>query len=387
MDNTEEPQKNDTQYASTGRAADADILKSYSKLSEDMQLRMISDAMPDIAMILSPERQIVYSNKALVDLLGLDEEKSELGMRPGELLKCIHADETSFGCGTSTSCRYCGALNAVLECQKTGLPASRECRITSLVDGQNMSYDLQVNASPYKFRNKDYVIFAMKDISDLKRRRVLERMFFHDVLNTATGLSGLLNALKESDNLDEIREFIGYAEKASNDLIEDLVSQRALSAAESGDLQINISRFSSVQLLHDIAAYLTHHDIATGKRIIVEPFSHSVQIETDSQLLKRVLINLVKNALEASPADSMITISSRLTNKTISFYVSNPTYMPVDIQRQIFQRSFSTKGNDRGIGTYSVKLLTTKYLKGKVGFETDEMNGTTFRIELPLGII
>jgi len=57
--------------------------------------------------------------------------------------------------------------------------------------------------------------------------------------------------------------------------------------------------------------------------------------------------------------------------------------MPKEIQLQLFKRSFSTKGIGRGIGTYSMKLFGEKYLKGRVGFESTEENGTTFFIEIP----
>jgi sensor histidine kinase regulating citrate/malate metabolism len=50
---------------------------------------------------------------------------------------------------------------------------------------------------------------------------------------------------------------------------------------------------------------------------------------------------------------------------------------------QIFQRSFSTKGTGRGIGTYSVKLLTEKYLQGEVSFISTKEFGTTFYITIP----
>ena len=56
--------------------------------------------------------------------------------------------------------------------------------------------------------------------------------------------------------------------------------------------------------------------------------------------------------------------------------------MPDIIQLQVFKRSFSTKAKDRGLGTYSVRLLTTKYLKGKVSFISNEPDGTIFYVEL-----
>ncbi|KAF0196109.1 MAG: histidine kinase [Bacteroidetes bacterium] len=375
-----------TKYAAPGKASVDEIRKQNADLAGNQLIRMISDAIPDVAMILSKERQVVYENKALMELAGESSGESFIGKRPGEILNCLNAKSEGTGCGTTESCRYCGAINAILDCQKTGRSSTRECRISAGLNGQSFSYDLQVNASPFNFNGNEYVIFSVKDISDQKRRKVLERMFFHDVLNNASGLNGMLMAIKGASSPEEMMEYIDIAEKASNDLIEDLMSQRALSAAESGDLKLKVVRYSSVAMLNEISAYLSHHEIAIGKRIFIDPFSHSVQIETDPQLLKRVLINLVKNALEASPHDAIITLGSRVNNKTICFWVNNPTYMPEEAQKQIFQRSYSTKGPDRGVGSYLVKLLTTKYLRGVVDFETDENNGTTFRIQLPLGI-
>jgi sensor histidine kinase regulating citrate/malate metabolism len=49
---------------------------------------------------------------------------------------------------------------------------------------------------------------------------------------------------------------------------------------------------------------------------------------------------------------------------------------------QLFQRSFSTKGTGRGLGTYSIRLLTENYLEGKVSFVSNEAEGTVFSIEL-----
>jgi len=49
----------------------------------------------------------------------------------------------------------------------------------------------------------------------------------------------------------------------------------------------------------------------------------------------------------------------------------------------VFQRSFSTKGKGRGLGTYSIKLLTERYLKGTASFTSTETDGTTFQISLP----
>jgi sensor histidine kinase regulating citrate/malate metabolism len=59
--------------------------------------------------------------------------------------------------------------------------------------------------------------------------------------------------------------------------------------------------------------------------------------------------------------------------------------MSNEVKYQIFQKSFSTKGNGRGLGTFSIKLLTEHYLKGSVSFESNDNIGTVFTVVLPTG--
>jgi nitrogen-specific signal transduction histidine kinase len=378
--------KADTRFAPAVRTPGEDIIDFYDELSGNQILTMIMDAMPDVATILSPERQIVYANKALLEFLS-DTGSSQdeyLGDRPGELLRCIHSSETSGGCGTTDSCRFCGAVNSIIECQRTGDQINSECRITANFNGKSHSFDLHVTATPFPFNGKRFVIFAVKDISDQKRRRALEKMFFHDVLNTATGLNGMLYVMREAEDPSRMKEFIEFAEKAAHDLVEDILAQRALSAAESGDLVPNVVLYDVAEIMRDVAAYLKHHKMAEGKAIWVEPFKGTYKTHADTQLLKRVLINLVKNALEASFRSDTVIIKATETSHKIIFSISNPGFIPEAVRQQIFQRSFSTKGIDRGLGTYSVQLLTTKYLGGEVSFKTDESNGTTFTVSIPL---
>jgi signal transduction histidine kinase len=91
---------------------------------------------------------------------------------------------------------------------------------------------------------------------------------------------------------------------------------------------------------------------------------------------------MVKNALEACKEDERVTLSSQLSKGGVSFSVHNPGQMPREVQLQLFKRSFTTKGTGRGLGTYSMKLLTERYLKGKISFASSETDGTTFSVTL-----
>jgi len=93
---------------------------------------------------------------------------------------------------------------------------------------------------------------------------------------------------------------------------------------------------------------------------------------------------MLKNALEASSKGDTISIGYEVSKDSICFKVHNNSYIPSEVQLQIFNRSFSTKGKDRGLGTYSMRLLSERFLNGRVYFNSDKENGTTFYAEYPL---
>ena len=123
--------------------------------------------------------------------------------------------------------------------------------------------------------------------------------------------------------------------------------------------------------------------VARDRLLLCVPATADVLVRTDKVQAARSLGNLVKNALEASKPGQTVTVSVR-NDGTPMLTVQNESVMPPDVQAQIFQRSFSTKGESgRGIGTYSVKLLTENYLRGAVEFRSTVEDGTTFTLRLP----
>jgi sensor histidine kinase regulating citrate/malate metabolism len=91
---------------------------------------------------------------------------------------------------------------------------------------------------------------------------------------------------------------------------------------------------------------------------------------------------MIKNALEASLPGSTIKLKAQKVEDNIILSVHNPGFIEHDTQLQLFNRSFTTKGVGRGLGTYSMKLFGEKYLNGKVWFESSKEKGTTFFIRL-----
>ena len=121
-----------------------------------------------------------------------------------------------------------------------------------------------------------------------------------------------------------------------------------------------------------------------NKFIQIADNSVNINFTSDESLITRIIFNMIKNALEASDNNDKITIGCTVIDDEIEFWVHNPKFIPYNVQLQIFQRSFSTKGIGRGIGTYSIKLLTEKYLKGKAYFTSKLDEGTRFCTRFPL---
>jgi sensor histidine kinase regulating citrate/malate metabolism len=93
---------------------------------------------------------------------------------------------------------------------------------------------------------------------------------------------------------------------------------------------------------------------------------------------------MVKNALEAVGEGETVTMGCKASSRGLKFWVHNAGYITPDVQSQIFKWSFSTKGKNRGLGTYGMRLLSERYLRGQVSFTSTPEGGTTFTVRLPM---
>jgi PAS domain-containing protein len=363
----------DSKNISSRLENDAEMFSSNEMLSK------LSEAVATMMVILNRDRQIVYANKLFLDFLNLTDNREIIGKRPGEAVGCLHTLFQGAVCGTSKFCRTCGSLGAILE-SHMGEQTVNESRITTC---DNEAMDFRVTATPYSENGDQFTIFAIHDISNEKRRQILERVFFHDVMNTAGTISGLSAVLQSIENQKEKNEIAKTIQRVTEDMMNEIESQRHLTAAERNELIPEFQNCETHPLLVSVAEMYSGNQIADGKEVMIEQHSENLQIETDPLILRRVLHNMVKNALEATSVSSAVRLSCEPVNNSVVFSVRNDGLIESDVQLQLFKRSFSTKGRGRGIGTYSMKLFGEKYLKGKVWFESSVEKGTTFHISVP----
>ena len=368
-----------TSHAPALRYTNGQLESQFKTILENKQLVNFVESISQMVLILNKHRQVVYANKSYKDFCRQLNHDPLIGKRPGETFNCANAFKSGAGCGTTNACKSCGAVNAILDSQK-GKRSTKECQILTT---ENNALDLEVTASPLDIESEKLTIFSVNDISAEKRRKSLERVFIHDILNSAGAISGLSSILKEIDDAEQLKDIAQTIEGASQSLIEEIQSQREFGAAERGELQLQTKQVNSKDVLSELQRTYAKHELNAGKPILISTESIDCTVNTDLVLLRRILGNMIKNAIEMNVPHDTITLLSKERQDVVEFSVHNNSVVPEKVKYQLFKRFFSTKGQGRGLGTYSMKLFGEKYLNGKVGFTSSEETGTTFYIQLP----
>jgi signal transduction histidine kinase len=343
-------------------------------------LEQIMDACPYVSVVLNEQRRIVYFNRALLTLAGPVQEGALFGRLFGQAVQCSHAF-TGEGCGSHEACQTCGASLAVKDGLR-GFTGTRECRLVRDVEGKTEWLDVLVSVSPIAVAGERFVACYVRDISDEKRRDVLERIFFHDILNSATGVELLASAL-HTMVAGDASVFATQIRACAGQMVEEIQSQQQLLSAERDELAVSILQLTTGSLIRDLVESARGSSLAEQREVRVATKSADIAIYTDPSILRRVLRNMLANALEAAQPDETVELGCRDRGQEVEFWVQNPGVMPEAVRQQIFQRSFSTKGIGRGLGTYSIKLLTERYLKGAVTFRSSKSEGTRFIARYP----
>lgn len=372
-----------TFFAPAGRVDEHELDEQQLSVSQASFITSVLNSVTDMMLVLNEKRQIVASNRLLLDVFGFADLSELAGMRPGEAVSCIHGTEGPDGCGTSESCSACGAVLTILASQETGEQADGECRITITKNG-GTAMDLAVKATPLDVAGTTFTLFAIKDIGPDKRRQVLERTFFHDILNTIGGIRGISEMLADPDGLtpETEAEFKGVLVGLSDNLAEEIGQQRRLLAAELGKYTPELEDTDLGEILQEVCKLYGNHVRTPDRKVIMEGIKNCV-IKTDRPMLRRVVGNMVLNALEAVPVGGLVHVSASADAGEVCIKVRNKGEIPKDVQLRMFKRSFSTKGSSgRGIGTYSMKLFGERYLGGTVGFNSGD-GETEFFIKLP----
>jgi signal transduction histidine kinase len=370
-------------FAPAPRADQAQLALELNFISNNPVIDAVMRTVQGLLAVLNEQRQILSINDQLLEFLGINDADKAFGLRPGEALNCAYANEMPAGCGTSPYCVTCGAAIAMVVCLESNQAQERECALTPSCNNDHKELCFRVRAVPIKFDDRRYILLFLQDISQAKQNAALEHTFFHDINNIIAGLVGTTELL----DLEEEKEHPKLLKRIQNmgmRLAHEVAIQKAISNGSYDDYAAMPQKTSVIEIFNELQEIFSNHPAAKDKILTLDLTEPQAVVVTEPSLLIRILTNMVTNALEASKIHEEIKVWINQKEASITFSVWNQTSIPNDMARRIFQKYYSTKkGDRRGLGTYSMKLLGEKYLGGRVEFVSTLETGTVFSLILP----
>lgn len=372
----------ETYFATPLRNDDNALKDKIDIINKSHLMEVFLNSICGLLAIVDEQRQLISINKKYLELLGIKNSEELLGLRQGEIISCVHAQEAPCGCGTTQFCRTCGAAIAMATSLAENKPVEKYCAIKTEYEGKFTDLYLQIKCQPIVIEETKFMLLFLQDITKEQQRLILERSFLHDIKNMIAGLS-MANYQLSRGRCNE--EVIKAVDTSTRSLIKEVELQSCLINNNMDYYKELIHSVSLEDLFTDLASIYLHHPVRNNRDLQFHRGDGKATINTDGAVLLRIMSNMITNAFEASEETGNVDVYWEKENKSIRFTVHNDTFIPEDDQLRIFQRNFSTKKEQgRGIGTYTMKLFGEEILGGTVGFSSQRNNGTNFFLSLPI---
>ena len=145
-----------------------------------------------------------------------------------------------------------------------------------------------------------------------------------------------------------------------------------------------VTRLDTAELLRGTAEAMEPEANLAGLELAVEPGVDESMIDGDPGVLRQMLENLIRNAIQAQPsADGRIGLRCRMDGKTLRIEVedSGPG-IPDEARDRVFDLFYTTRESGTGVGMTLVRQATEIH-GGTVRIDTGSRGGTLVTVELP----
>ncbi len=139
-------------------------------------------------------------------------------------------------------------------------------------------------------------------------------------------------------------------------------------------------------VLLELADFLRPELRRSGIRLVLNLDDRKPKVACDSRLLRQVILNLIRNAMDVVPVQSgQVSIVSVSERDGARIEIDdNGTGIPPEVQARIFEPFFTTKQEGTGLGLAVVRQIVEEH-NGTISCQSIPGKGTTFRIWLPRG--
>jgi signal transduction histidine kinase len=227
----------------------------------------------------------------------------------------------------------------------------------------------------------------MRTLDEKEQITQFVNVLSHDIRSPLGAIK--LNSNLILRNLNDSTKLANYSHKISgltekiDNLITDILDVNTLRSGET--LELNLTHINLNSLLESV---LENYETSFGNIFDLELLSVRSGNWSASGI-ERIMDNLISNAIKYGHKGSKISISTRDLNHTALFEVTNiGPLIPADMFSQIFVPFRRINGTELNSKSYGLGLPIVKGLVeahgGSISLQSNEINGTTFSIELPL---
>lgn len=217
-----------------------------------------------------------------------------------------------------------------------------------------------------------------------KMREDVERIIRHDLrspLNPIVSFSSML--LKGIDVSDyEKKEIYGYIHENAIRMNEMISNSLDLYKMEEGTYQMNYENVNLIDVIEKVIKDTISISMRKSIKVDFKVTDCDMVITGERIHLISLFSNLIRNAVEASPENSEVTIDAKSNDEKVLIIIENTGDIPLEIRDTFFERySTSGKKTGTGLGTYSANMIAKAH-NGHINFKTGE-GETVLYVELP----
>ena len=218
----------------------------------------------------------------------------------------------------------------------------------------------------------------------------LTQMIVHDLRNPLVALMGWLDLLQSQrmQDADGVEQLLLKNARHGGEVLLGMVSELLdISKMEAGKLRLNPQAVDLCALLRETADAMHALGEVEELDLQVVPCDAAVTVTCDRQLISRVLVNLVSNAIKHTPAGGSVTLSVHLQADEVQVRVSDTGIgISAENQARIFEKfaQVQQKGERRGTGLgLTFCKIAMEAHGGRIWVESEVGEGSTFAFTLP----
>lgn len=247
--------------------------------------------------------------------------------------------------------------------------------------------NLSLSRTRLKLQDEMLTLMSIKDIGDELGNKESEswskltHVLTHEIMNTIAPIISLSETLIQHPGMDvKAVRGLQIIRSQSERLMEFTESFRHLSYLPEPQKKI----FSFTALLQNLSVLLESDFAGRSIHFELHSFPSSIEMDGDENLLSQVLLNLLKNSMQAleGQTDGEISITVLQKERLCVEITDNGPGIPSDIQEQVFIPFFTTKSEGMGIGLSLCQQIIRQH-GGRLFIKESRPGRTVFCIDLP----